>query len=165
MQTYGDEPFEAIGKMTNAQEEIKSRFNEDVKQLADEYGRENVVMALEGYAFDIKNRNFLNTYNIPDEIFEELLYIKDEYDIEISVKNISVEEFVETAKYGNPLMMSRHQWPTIQQWETQWNNIRELQSNYGDEVLEVFFELVLFTREGYHQRKGYVEAIVEEYAE
>lgn len=163
MQLLGDDPFSTIGSVSGAQEEIKELFNDDIKYLSDKYGRENVVMALEGYTFDIRNRNTLNTYDISDELFEEIHLIKSEYDIEIKTNGASVEEFVEQAKYGNPLMMSRHQWPTVEQWETQWSNLRELQDEHGDIVLAVFFDLVLFTEEGYHQRKKYVEGIIEEY--
>lgn len=162
MRSLGENPWKSISETASAQQKIIDEFDSRLKELSHEHGRENVVMALEGIAFDIKNRNMLNTYDIPDEIFDELMHVKDEYDIEIHTNGHSPEEFAETVRVGNPLMASQHQWPSVEQWEKAWDSVKELRDEEGDIIYKVFFDLVLFTEAGYHEREKFVEKIMEE---
>lgn len=139
-------PFQAISEMVKVQDELCNLLADDIERLGQEYDRETVGDAIDGLLLDLRNRNAFNTYDIEDSLFNQLMDIKYEHEIQFEVGQIEPEEFARQCVKGNPLLASsKNHHMMVGGREKAWKQLQDLAKSHGMVVFEVFFDLVIHT--------------------
>lgn len=155
------EMFQRAGTVCKVEEELTEHLREPIEELGSEYGRDTVVKALQGVNFGLKMRADYNTYDIPQKVFEEIMEILQEYEIEFEVGDISEHAVAERLSQGNPMLACKKCFFDIGDYESAWRSIQRLACEHGEIVYRVFFDMTIYPNH-YTDRHRYVEAILQE---